>query len=301
MPRSTIAPVVEDDDLIGVANRRQAVRDRDRRAPLGQPFELGLDRRLGLGVERACGLVEHQHRRVAQDRAGDRHPLLLAAREAVAALADDRVVAVRERGDQVVDSGGPGGVLDLLVGGVRAGEAQVLADAGVEQVGLLGDHADCRRQRFEARIADVDPVDRDPPLLRLVQPRDQVAERGLARAGLADDRGSRAGRDDQIDVAQRPIGLLGRPVAEPHAFEADLPEHLRRAQAHRVLGLVDVDRQVEVLEDPVEQGQRRLDVGAYRQQRPDREQQAGLQRRERDHRADRQRCGRSTAVRRASR
>ena len=52
-------------DLIRVANRREPVSDRDRRAALRKPLELGLDRRLGLRVERARRLVEHQHRRVS--------------------------------------------------------------------------------------------------------------------------------------------------------------------------------------------------------------------------------------------
>ena len=114
--------LVEHDDLVGVAHGREPVGDRDRRAPLGQPLELGLDGRLGLRVERARRLVEDQHRRVAQDRPRDRHPLLLAAREAVAALADDRVVAVGQRRDQVVDPRRPRRVLDLLVG--RVGRAK---------------------------------------------------------------------------------------------------------------------------------------------------------------------------------
>jgi hypothetical protein len=79
------------------------------------------------------------------------------------------------------------GRLDLLVARVGAREAQVLAHRRVEQVGLLRDHADRRGKRLEARIAHVDPVDRHPPGLRLIQPRNEVAERRLARAGLADD------------------------------------------------------------------------------------------------------------------
>src|SRR5579875_1220303 len=91
--------VVEDDDLLRVADRREPVRDRDRRPPLREPVERLLDEPLGLGVERGGRLVEDEDRRVAEDRPRDRDPLLLAAREAVAALADDRVVALGERGD----------------------------------------------------------------------------------------------------------------------------------------------------------------------------------------------------------
>ena len=87
-------------------------------------------------------LVEHEDRRVAQDRARDGDALLLAAGEAVAALADDGVVALRQRGDHVVDARGFGGGLDLLVGRLRLREAQVLAHARVEEVRLLGDDAD---------------------------------------------------------------------------------------------------------------------------------------------------------------
>ena len=64
-------------------------------APLRQAVECLLDQTLGLGVERARGLVEDEDRRVAQNRPRDRDPLLLAAGEAVAALAHDRVVTIR--------------------------------------------------------------------------------------------------------------------------------------------------------------------------------------------------------------
>ena len=65
--------------------------------PAGRRVEGVLHGALGLGVERAGGLVEHQHPRVAQQRAGDREPLLLAAGEPVPARADDGVVAVGQR------------------------------------------------------------------------------------------------------------------------------------------------------------------------------------------------------------
>src|SRR5581483_8989922 len=90
------AAAVEHHDLVSVLDRREPVRDRDRGPPGREPVERLLHLALRLGVERARRLVEHEDRRIAQDRACDRDPLLLAAREAIAALADDRVEAVGE-------------------------------------------------------------------------------------------------------------------------------------------------------------------------------------------------------------
>ncbi len=53
--------------------------DRDRRAAFGELVERLLHEPLGLRVERARRLVEHEDRRIAQDRARDRDALLLPA------------------------------------------------------------------------------------------------------------------------------------------------------------------------------------------------------------------------------
>ena len=115
------APAVEHGDAVGVADRRQAVGDDDRRAAQQRRLEGGLDVRLVVVVEVARRLVEDHHLRILEQQAGDGDALLLAARQAVAALADDGVVAVGERGDGVVDAGRLGGGDDL--GGVASGLA----------------------------------------------------------------------------------------------------------------------------------------------------------------------------------
>src|SRR5215218_6134980 len=60
---------------------------------------------LGLGVHRAGGLVEDQDRRVLDDGAGDRQPLALATGELDPALADQRLVPLRQRGHEAVELG----------------------------------------------------------------------------------------------------------------------------------------------------------------------------------------------------
>src|SRR3954454_16906111 len=68
VPRAALgdAPVLEHDDLVGVADGRQAVGDGDRRAALRELVERRLHRALGLVVQRAGRLVEDEDRRVAQ-------------------------------------------------------------------------------------------------------------------------------------------------------------------------------------------------------------------------------------------
>ena len=97
MPCSTTRPLVEDDDPAGLADRRQPVRDDDRRAPGEQPPQPGLDAPLGVQVDVRGRLVEDEDPRVGDQRAGEREELALAGRELRAALADLGVEPVRQR------------------------------------------------------------------------------------------------------------------------------------------------------------------------------------------------------------
>lgn len=101
---------------IRVLHRRQPMRDDNHRPALSGPLKGRLDELLALRVERAGGLVEQKDVRVAEERAGDGDALLLAAREGDAAGANVCVVALGERGDEVVDGGVAAGLVDLGVG-----------------------------------------------------------------------------------------------------------------------------------------------------------------------------------------
>ncbi len=94
--------VLEDDDQIGVADRREAVGDHERGAPVQQAAERALDLLLGTDVDRARRLVEDQDARVGEQCACERDELALAEREPEAALAELGVVPVLELGDELV-------------------------------------------------------------------------------------------------------------------------------------------------------------------------------------------------------
>ena len=97
VPRSTMRPSSSDEDLVGGLDRRQAVGDDQRRAARQRLGQRLLDEQLGLGVEVGGGLVEDDDGRALEQDPGDGQPLLLAAREPVAALADEGVVALGQR------------------------------------------------------------------------------------------------------------------------------------------------------------------------------------------------------------
>ena len=141
------AAVIDDEDDVGADDGREAVGDRQDGAALGQAFQGLLDGALGLGVHARGRFVEDEDGRVLEQGAGDGDALLLAAGEAVAALADDGVVTPGQVDYEVVDVRGLGGLLNLLVAGVGAGVTQVLADRGVKEERLLVDH----RYRFAER------------------------------------------------------------------------------------------------------------------------------------------------------
>jgi len=85
--------VLDGEDDVGVADRRQPVRDGDRGAVLDEGLERPLYDALTFRVERRGRLVENENRWVLEDYSRDRQPLAFSTGEPVAALADDGVVA----------------------------------------------------------------------------------------------------------------------------------------------------------------------------------------------------------------
>ena len=80
--------------------------------------------------------------------------------------------------------------------GTQLEPEEVLERAGEARPPLLGGHA-----------REVDAVDRDRARRRLVEAAQQLHERRLARAVLADDRDHRAGGEVEVDVVEHePVG-----------------------------------------------------------------------------------------------
>ena len=114
-----------------------------------------LDVALVVGVDAGRGLVEDDDGRVLEDAAGNRDALLFAAGKRRPAFADQGLVAVRERHDEVVAAGLFRRRLHLLLRGLGTAQGDVVEDGVAEEIDPLEDHADLRHQLGQRNLADV--------------------------------------------------------------------------------------------------------------------------------------------------
>jgi hypothetical protein len=85
--------LVDEQDLVRLADGGQPVRDHPGSAARQRGLERALDRHLGFGVQVRGGLVEHDDLGRLEQQPGQRHALLLPAGEPVAAVAGRGVQA----------------------------------------------------------------------------------------------------------------------------------------------------------------------------------------------------------------
>ncbi len=157
----------------------------------------------GSNVERAGRLVSKQQRRSVHERAGDRDPLALAAREpcGIGVPVRARSAASRAARPHGRDPRPPAFRRAARAAG-RCRDGQV-----VEQVEELEDHPDpAAAEARRAGLAEpVDPRvgDGDRAARRPVEPGDQVQQRRLAAARRSHDRDGFARPDLEADPVER--------------------------------------------------------------------------------------------------
>src|SRR5215211_1697846 len=138
-------------------------------------------RRSAVGpVEVGGRLVEHEHRRIREQRAGDDEALALTTGELAALLADERVPAVGKAADPVEDPRPPEAVLDLVVRRLRPSEADVLADRGREEMRVLAGDGHDPADVLLPVVAQVASGKRHTTRLRIDETEEQVRHGRLA-------------------------------------------------------------------------------------------------------------------------
>ena len=127
-------------DLIRIFNRCQPVGNRDDCLPTGQFRDGFLDQMLILRVDACRGFIQNNNRGILQHRPGNRNPLLFAAGQCAAALADYRIVSPRQRYDEIMASCRLCCRYDFFLCSIRPSETDVVPDRIVEQIHILKYH-----------------------------------------------------------------------------------------------------------------------------------------------------------------
>ncbi len=224
-----------------------------------------MDRRLGGVVDRRGGVVENQHPRGGEHRAGQRDALPLAAREREPALADQRVVALGQALDELRHLGRLRRGAHLLLGGVGAAVGDVGPDRVGEEEGVLEHHPEGRPQLRQAQLPHRHAAEAHPPVLRVVEAGEQLGDRRLARARRPDQRHGLP----RLDVQGQPVEhRLAARVTEPHVVQLDR-ERARRHR-HRVRGVRDLRPGVDEVVDPLDAGPCQLRADHQRADHPSR-------------------------------
>ena len=116
----------------------------------------------------------------------------------------------------------------------------------VKQERILQHDAELAAQVVQIYFANVDAVEQNLAALNVVEAQQQLNDRGLAGAGVADDGERLAGFDAEGNVAQDPIFVLGcraAVIGEPDVAEFDFAA--RSVKGVRLLGFGDGERLVE--------------------------------------------------------
>jgi hypothetical protein len=198
---------------------------------------------------------------------------------------------------------------------VGLGVQQVRPDRVVEQVRLLGHEPDHVAEARQRHRFDVAAIDLDRPGVHVVEPRDEVRRRRLAGTRRPDEGDELTRIDLEVDLLEpegldeldrRDVGqfrgldarlLCDRSgcdrrwnhrdgVPERDIPESDAAANGRAIERDRVGRIDDFRIHLEVLEDPVEEGERALDLDLDAEELAEGEEQPALERGERDDVAD---------------
>ena len=116
--------------------------DDEARATQDQSVERALNRRLGLVVDGARRLIQHENRRVLEDRSRESDALLLTPRKLLSPLSHGGVITGRQGKDELVRFCRDRCADDVLSRGAFRPIGDVVGDAGIGEKTILRDVPD---------------------------------------------------------------------------------------------------------------------------------------------------------------
>src|SRR5260370_41145009 len=160
---------LEVENHVGAGRQAQVVTDPEGGAAAGHAVERFENDLFVLLIKAGGGLIEDQDRGLADGRTGEGNPLLLSSRKGRAALADEGVITLGNRGNELMRAGQPGCGLDGFECRLDRTVSDVFPDAGGEQNGILKHHTDLSAKRGQGKFTDVAAIDPYLPLCRVME------------------------------------------------------------------------------------------------------------------------------------
>ena len=212
------AAVVQHNNLVGVPDGREAVRNHHDRLLLKQPFEPLHDCSLIVRVERVGRLVEKEVFRSLVSRPGNQKPLLLSDAQSVAVGSNLGVVTQRKLADEGVNVGDTRGTAHPLHVGTLVRNADVTRNGVGEDIPLLHHRAASLPPARGAVLSNAAVAQQHLPRRRSIVAQQQLQHRSLPRAARPHDGRHLMRRDCDRHVVQC-LGRVRPVVLKRHAPE----------------------------------------------------------------------------------
>src|SRR5579862_9372120 len=126
-------PFVQNNYMIGFANRTEPVRYDNQRFLMGKTIQGLVYDAFRQAIQGVGGFIEHENFRITQQGAGKADPLALTFGQPQASLSDVRLIPSRQRFDEIVNGGIPSGVVDGFRCSENAAVHNVFQGASIDQ------------------------------------------------------------------------------------------------------------------------------------------------------------------------
>ena len=107
----------------------------------------------------ACGLIQHQDRRIGKNCSSDGDSLALSSGQSQTAFANDGFISYWKMIDELVHTGGPCGVAHVGSRGIRPAEPDIFGDGSVQQNNFLRYKSDLAAKTLKRVVLNVDSID----------------------------------------------------------------------------------------------------------------------------------------------
>ena len=146
-----------------------------------------LDLMFRASVDVGSCLVEDQHRSLHEQRSRDGEKLFLSFGNISTVVDQQRIVALRQALDIVVDMGCFCCCNDFLAGRFRASIGDILINRAIEQPGILQNHRVGQSQALSRDVCGAETVHENLSAVDIVEAHQQVDECRFSCAGWSDD------------------------------------------------------------------------------------------------------------------